>query len=96
MMKIVFLYNVCSPIWCFRYIVLPISDLSISSSDFAEIFVDFTAVLEDFGEYTDPEAFEVWGRSLMKVNDYQTAKKKITLALENAKVIYVSENPHTH
>ena len=61
-----------------------------------EIFVDFIAVLEDFGEYTDPEAFEVWGRSLMKVNDYQTAKKKITLALENAKVIYVSEKPHTH
>ena len=55
-------------------------------------------MLEDFGDYTDPEAFEVWGRSLMKVDDYQTAQKKIKLALENAKVIYVyaCENPYSH
>ena len=51
-------------------------------------------VLEDFGDYTDPEAFEVWGRSLMKVDDYQTAQKKIKLAVENAKVIH--EKPYIH
>ena len=48
--------------------------------------LNFVTVLQDFSDYNDPEAFEVWGRSLVKEKDYLTAQKKVTLALKYAKV----------
>lgn len=43
-------------------------------------------MLEEYSDYNDSHAFEVWGKSLFKVGDYQTARKKIELALKYGKV----------
>lgn len=51
-----------------------------------QMFFFLCAVLEDFTEYNDAEALEIWGNSLMTENKYDIAEKKISLALSYAKV----------
>ena len=49
-------------------------------------FFYFLTVLTKFCDYDHPEAFEVWGRSLISEKEYPTAQKKIKLALKYSKV----------
>ena len=54
---------------------------------------NFLTVLTKFCDYDHPEAFEVWGRSLICEKEYPTAKKKIELALKYTKVTHLNISP---